>query len=106
MTNDLLNYVDMTSDTITGNIASLSYDIDFRAIPVNSDNEKAPKYRLVAKTPRGRDLEIGAIWEKTSQDNKQYYQVSVNTGHTKVYGNLGRYPGQDDDSLYAIIFND
>ena len=106
MTNDLINFVDMTSEKIKGNIASLSYDIDFTAIPVNSLNEKAPKFRLMTKTPRGRDLEIGAIWEKSNKDDKLYYQVSVNTGHSKVYGNLGRYPGQDDASLYAIIFND
>ncbi len=106
MANELINYVDMTSDKITGNIASISYDIDFKAVPVESDNEKAPKYRLMTKTPRGRDLDIGAIWEKTNKEDKQYFQVSVNTGHGRIYANLGRYPGQDDPELYAIIIND
>ena len=29
--------------------------------------------------------------------------MSVNTGHAKLNANLGRYPGQDDEMLMAII---
>ena len=32
-----------------------------------------------------------------------YYSISLNTGHGRFYANLGRYPGQDEDNLFAVI---
>lgn len=106
MTDTLTNFVDMTSENIAGNVANLAFDIDFKAVPFESGNEKAPKFKLVAKSPKGRDIEIGGIWERVSQENRKYFTLTINTGHSTFYATLGRYPGQDDPSLYAIIPND
>ncbi|MEO0923859.1 MAG: DUF736 family protein [Pseudomonadota bacterium] len=103
---NLTNYVSINGDKLTGNIASITFDVDFRGTAVVSDNEKAPKFRLTAKSPRGRDVEIGAIWEKTSQEGKEYFSFKVDTGSGPLYGNLGRYQGQDDDTLYAMIMSE
>lgn len=74
--------------------------------PVNSDNEKAPKWRLFARSPKGRQVEVGGIWERINTDDKPYLALTLNTGHSRWYANLGRYSGKDDDSILAVIPND
>lgn len=105
MTNTLINYIkfDEANKTLTGNIASLAFDIEIIGEAFASGNEKAPIFRIYGMTPRGRHIEIGGIWEKESQLGKPYLTMSVNTGHARLNANLGRYSGQDDETLMAII---
>ncbi|TBN14909.1 DUF736 family protein [Agrobacterium cavarae] len=101
---DLVNFIRFNdNNTLTGNIASLAYDLDIFGEEFDSTNAKAPVYRLFAKTPRGRRVEIGGIWQKKNQNGGDYFTLSVNTGYGKLNANLGRYPGQDDDELMAVI---
>lgn len=106
MTDILANFIQIDGKKITGNIATLSFDIDVTGEPVNSDNEKAPKFRLFAKSPRGRNVEVGGIWERLNNEDKPYLTLTLNTGHSRWYANLGRYPGQDDETILAVIPND
>ena len=106
MTDTLANFIQIDGKKITGNIATLSFDIDVTGEPVTSDNEKAPKYRLFAQSPRGRRVEVGGIWERLNADDKPYLALTLNTGHSRWYANLGCYPGQDDETLMAVIPND
>ncbi len=101
---DLVNYVKLNDDnTLTGNIASISYDIDFDGVPYNGRNDKAPVYRLYASSPRKRRIEIGVVFRNISQRETAYLSVSINTGNGILKANLGRYPEQDDESLMSII---
>ena len=60
---ELANFIRINEDnTISGNIASISYDLDITGEPFTSTNAKAPVYRLFAKSPRGRRIEVGGIW--------------------------------------------
>ncbi|NTA59792.1 DUF736 domain-containing protein [Agrobacterium tumefaciens] len=102
---DLTNYVVFDNDGkgLKGNIASISYDIDIFGEAFASENPKAPAFKLFAKSPRGKKVEIGGVWRKENQLGGKYYQVSLSTGHGKFHANLGRYPGQEDDGLMAVI---
>ena len=52
---DLVNFIRFNEDnSLSGNIASLAYDIDILGEAFESTNAKAPVYRLFAKSPRGR----------------------------------------------------
>ncbi|CAN7714355.1 DUF736 family protein [Rhizobium sp. LjRoot98] len=100
---DLVNFIRFTETGLSGNIASMAYDIDLTGEEISSTNPKAPVYRILAKTPRGRSVEIGGIWKKINQNGSGYYTLSVNTGYGRLNANLGRFPGQDDDDLMAVI---
>ncbi|MCY1667379.1 DUF736 family protein [Rhizobium sp. SL86] len=101
---DLVNFIRFNQDnTLSGNIASVAYDLDIFGEAFESSNPKAPVYRLFAKTPRGRRVEIGGIWEKSNQVGGKYFTLSVSTGYGKLNANLGRYPHQDDEDLMAVI---
>lgn len=100
---DLTNFVNIDGDKLTGNIATLAFDIDFRGEAITSENPDAPRFRLFARSPRGRPIEVGALWENLNREEKPYYSVSIDTGYGRYYANLGRYPRQDDENLYAVI---
>ena len=100
---DLVNYIKIDGDKVAGNIATITFDIDVTGEPVHSENQAAPVYRLYGKSPRNRRIEVGGIWKKKNQRGGEYYTLSVNTGFAKLNANLGRYPGQDDDTLMAVI---
>jgi uncharacterized protein (DUF736 family) len=107
MSKNLSNFIHFTKDSFTGNLASLSYDIDIFGEKLNRSNDKAPLWRIKARSPAGREIEIGGIWENQRQDGTgTYLSLKVNTGHSILRANLGRFPGQEDEDLVAVIPRD
>jgi uncharacterized protein (DUF736 family) len=101
---ELANFIRLNEDgTLSGNIASIAYDIDITGEPFTSTNKDAPVFRIFARSPRGRRVELGGIWKKKNQNGGDYHSMSINTGHGRLNANLGRYPGQDDEDLMAVI---
>ncbi|PLU01555.1 DUF736 family protein [Sinorhizobium medicae] len=103
---NITNYIQFDGDNLdtamgAGLISTIDRDMDIKAVPFESDNEKAPTHRVYAKSPRGHDIEVGGIWKKENQDGKPYYTLSIRK--LRYNANLGRFPGQDDASLQAII---
>ncbi len=65
--------------------------------------EPEPVRRYEREHPRRR-IEIGGIWEKQKKTGDgTYFSLSADTGFGKLNANLGRFPGQDDESLMAVI---
>lgn len=103
---NITNYIQFDGDNLdtakgAGLISTIDRDMDIKVVPFESDNEKAPTHRVYARSPRGHDIEVGGIWKKENQDGKPYYTLSIRK--LRYNANLGRFPGQDDVSLQAII---
>ncbi|MDW9419034.1 DUF736 family protein [Sinorhizobium meliloti] len=103
---NITNYIQFDGDNLdtakgAGLISTIDRDMDIKVVPFESDNEKAPTHRVYAKSPRGHDIEVGGIWKNENQDGKPYYTLSIRK--LRYNANLGRFPGQDDASLQAII---
>ncbi|WP_324765456.1 DUF736 family protein (plasmid) [Sinorhizobium meliloti] len=103
---NITNYIQFDGDNLdtakgAGLISTIDRDMDIKVVPFESDNERAPTHRVYAKSPRGHDIEVGGIWKKENQDGKPYYTLSIRK--LRYNANLGRFPGQDDASLQAII---
>ena len=100
------NFIKFENDDIAtskgeGMISTLTQDIKITAEPFESDNPKAPTHRLFGYSPAGHRLEVGGIWEKTSQEQNKYFTLSI-----KALGfnaNLGRMPHQDNVKNQAVI---
>ena len=106
MANNMTNFIQFDGDDIQkskgkGIISTLKYDADIEVIPFKSDNPKAPTHQIYAKSPRGYNLQVGGMWMKMNEDNKPYFTLSIKD--IRFNANLGRYPGQDDPTLQAII---
>jgi uncharacterized protein (DUF736 family) len=89
----------------SGNLKTLSIRANIEIVPNKSKNgDSQPDYRVTAD-----GVEIGAGWVKTAESSgKEYVSLSLAApefGPRKLYANLGRAAGQDDDDAYAVIWN-
>lgn len=88
-----------------GQIKTLSIRADIDLVPNAAKNgENQPDFRVLAQ-----GVEIGAGWVKTGEaSGKDYVSLSLAApefGPRKLYANLGRAAGQDDEDTYAVIWN-
>ena len=88
-----------------GHLKTLAFRAEISIVP-NADKktDEQPDYRVIAG-----GVEIGAGWRKLGESSGQeYVSLSLSDpsfGPQKLYANLGRAAGQDDDDLFAIIWN-
>ncbi len=88
-----------------GQIKTLSIRADIDLVPnANKNGDNQPDFRVVAQ-----GVEIGAGWVRTGETSgKDYVSLSLAApefGPRKLYANLGRAAGQDDEDTYAVIWN-
>lgn len=97
-----IGYVKKNGDTYTGSLKTLTISAPIQFIPnANQANDKAPHFRIMSG-----NIEVGAAWNKTSQSGAEYVSVKLEAPEFGVfYANLGKAPGQDDEDVYAIIWN-
>ncbi|MDH2380728.1 DUF736 family protein [Bradyrhizobium sp. CER78] len=82
---------------------SIRTDID---IVANHDKtaDAQPDFRVVTQ-----GVEIGAGWIRRGENSrKDYVSLSLAApefGPRKLYANLGRAAGQDDENVFALIWN-
>jgi uncharacterized protein (DUF736 family) len=89
----------------SGSIKTISIRADVEIIPNLSKSADAqPDYRVLTQ-----GIEIGAGWTKKGETSgKEYVSLALAApefGPRKLYANLGRAAGQEDESLYALIWN-
>jgi uncharacterized protein (DUF736 family) len=94
-----------SSGAYKGQLKTLSIRAEVEIMPNNrkaSDNQ--PDYRVLAG-----GVEVGAGWVRTGEmSGKDYVSLSLAApefGPRRLYANLGRAAGQDDEDVYAIIWN-
>ncbi len=88
-----------------GHLKTLSIRAEIDLVPNTSKSaENQPDFRVLTQ-----GVEIGAAWIKTGETSgKEYVSLSLAApefGPRKLYANLGRAAGQDDDDAFAVIWN-
>jgi uncharacterized protein (DUF736 family) len=88
-----------------GQIKTLTLRADIEIVPntgKTADNQ--PDFRVLSK-----GYEMGAAWVRTSESTgNKYVSLSLAApefGRHKLYANLGRAAGQDDEDVFAVIWN-
>lgn len=68
----------------------------------------APDFRIFGRGDRGGRFEMGAAWTRTRADGSGTY-VSLKLDYPElpapVYATLGMMADQDDEDLFAVIWN-
>ena len=101
-----IGYVRKENDgRYTGQLKTISIKADIAIVPnANKTTDSQPDFRVLTQ-----GTEIGAGWTKKGETSgKDYVSLSLAApefGPKKLYANLGKAAGQDDDSLYAVIWN-
>jgi uncharacterized protein (DUF736 family) len=88
-----------------GQLKTLSFRAPIDILPNTAKNgDTQPDYRVYSQA-----VEIGAGWTKTGETSgKEYVSMSLADpafGPKKLYANLGRAAGQDDENVFAVIWN-
>jgi uncharacterized protein (DUF736 family) len=87
-----------------GQLRTLSLTVDIEIVPnEHKAHENQPDYRVLSG-----DIEVGAGWNRRSETSgRDYVSLSLAApefGPRRLYANLGRAIGGDDDS-FALIWN-
>jgi uncharacterized protein (DUF736 family) len=88
-----------------GQLKTLSIRADIEIVPNRAKSgDTQPDFRVLTQ-----GVEIGAGWVRTGETSgKEYVSLSLAApefGPRKLYANLGRAVGQDDDDVFAVIWN-
>jgi uncharacterized protein (DUF736 family) len=94
-----------TNGGFKGQIKTLSIRADIDIVPNNSKaTDTQPDFRVLTQ-----GVEIGAGWVRKGEvSGKEYVSLSLAApefGPRKLYSNLGRAAGQDDEDVFAVIWN-
>ena len=101
-----IGYVRKENDgRYTGQLKTISIKADIDIVPnTNKTTDSQPDFRVLTQ-----GTEIGAGWTKKGETSgKDYVSLSLAApefGPKKLYANLGKAAGQDDEHLYALIWN-
>jgi uncharacterized protein (DUF736 family) len=100
-----IGYVTRSGDGFKGQLKTLSIRADVEIVPnTRKANDRQPDYRVMAN-----GVEVGAAWNRRSETSgNDYVSLSLAApefGPRRLYANLGRAAGQDDDDAFAIIWN-
>lgn len=88
-----------------GQLKTLSIGAEIAIVPNNAKtSDIQPDYRVFSG-----DVEIGAGWNRRSESSgNDYVSLSLAApefGPRRLYANLGRAAGSQDDDRFAIIWN-
>tara|TARA_R110000868_G_scaffold212918_7_gene462817 strand:+ start:115 stop:435 length:321 start_codon:yes stop_codon:yes gene_type:complete len=100
-----IGYVTRDGNGFKGQLKTLSIRTDIEIIPnARKSGDTQPDYRVSAA-----GVEVGAGWIRRGEmSGKDYVSLSFAApefGPRRLYANLGRAAGQDDDDAFAIIWN-
>ncbi|HEY9553114.1 DUF736 domain-containing protein [Allosphingosinicella sp.] len=100
-----IGYVTRNGDGFKGQLKTLSIRTDIEIVPnARKSHDRQPDYRVMAN-----GVEVGAAWNRRSETTgNDYVSLSLAApefGPRRLYANLGRAAGQDDDDAFAIIWN-
>jgi uncharacterized protein (DUF736 family) len=99
-----IGYVTREGNGFKGEIKTLSIRTQITIVPSQKTSETQPDFRVVAG-----GVEVGAGWNRRSEmSGNDFVSLSLAApefGPRRIYANLGRAAGQDDDDTFAIIWN-
>lgn len=100
-----IGHVTRDGNTYKGQLRTLTIRTEIEIAPNRGKtSDSQPDYRVTSN-----GVEVGAGWLRHSETSgRDYVSLSLAApefGPRRLYANLGRAAGQDDEDAYAIIWN-
>ena len=96
--------VTLKGKSYKGELRTLSIRVAIEIVPNEDANTNRPDYRVMSD-----DIEVGAGWNRIgSVSGKPYVSFALAApefGPRRLYANLGKAAGRQDDDMFAIIWN-
>ena len=88
-----------------GELKTLTIRAEIAIVPNQDKTSKThPDYRVICE-----GVDVGAAWiRKSGTTGKDYVSLSLAApefGSRRLYANLGKAAGQDDEKVFALIWN-
>ena len=100
-----IGYVHYNADRneYVGTLKTMRIVGKLRFSAVEKRTERSPDYRIFAEN----GAECGAAWIRISQEGNDYVSLVIDDPSLPqpIRANLGRADGQDDEGVFAIIWN-
>lgn len=100
-----IGYVTRDGNGFKGQLKTLSIRTEIEIQPTSQkSNDRQPDFRVMAG-----GVEVGAGWNRIGETSRnEYVSLSLAApefGPRRLYANLGRAAGQEDEDAFAIIWN-
>lgn len=100
-----IGYVTRDGNGFKGQLKTLSIRTEIEIQPTSrKSNDRQPDFRVMAG-----GVEVGAGWNRIGETSRnEYVSLSLAApefGPRRLYANLGRAAGQEDEAAFAIIWN-
>jgi uncharacterized protein (DUF736 family) len=100
-----IGYVTRDGNGFKGQLRTLSIRTEIEIVPnTRKSGDTQPDFRVSAA-----GVEVGAGWVRRGEmSGRDYVSLSLAApefGPRRLYANLGRAAGQDDEDAFAIIWN-
>lgn len=101
-----IGYVTETENGFVGTLTMMSLKKRITIMPNrNKDTDKQPDFRIYTEDK----VEIGGGWNRIGKASGNPYVsltfAAPELGSRKIYANLGRASGQDEEGVSAILWN-
>ncbi|WP_343611844.1 DUF736 family protein [Novosphingobium sp.] len=89
---------------VNGYIAEAGFDFDGIFLEkVASDNPRAPLFNLMTKSPRGRDVRLGSIWERAAKETGEtYFGGYIDTAQSGFVP-IRMFRSRQQDNVWNIV---
>ena len=97
-------------DTFVGAIQTLTLDVELEIRKTQRKSDNAPDFRIyargTAKGPNGTDTEVGAAWQKTSKDERDYLSLKLDDPAlpAPIFATLVEDQSVSDGSRFTVIW--
>jgi len=93
--------------TVTGWVAEPHYDFPQVFLERNeSPTDDAPDFRIMTKSPRGRDVPVGSIWQRTARETGEIYFGGYLKSGPSGYVRLRIYRDQEQPNRWEVVRKD
>lgn len=90
---------------LVGRIETMKLDLTIFLVPVNSNNERAPKYEIRARNEAGTAVQIGALWEQSARESGECFLQGNIDDHSFAEA-LKIAAFRQQDGSYNIVWQD
>lgn len=89
---------------VSGYIAEAGFDFPHVVLEaVQSDNPRAPRFNLKTRSPRGRDVRLGSIWERSAKETGEVYFGGYIDTAQSGFVPIRIFRSRADDSVWTIV---
>ncbi len=89
---------------VSGYIAEAGFDFPNVFLEkVQSDNPRAPLFNLKTRSPRGRVVRLGSIWERAAKDSGEIYFGGYIDTTQSGFVPIRIFRSRQDDSVWNVV---